>query len=125
MIIQLKNNHEKGENYMNRVNTGAEFGTYNRYTYRICYGLTKEGKMDYSIPHYEFIKHCRCKNCQNRLKYDRFPTNSLTIITDDKSKFPEIERILDEYAGNEIHYIGGQYISFVNGKRKGECVYMG
>ena len=90
---------------MNKVNAGAEFGTYNHYTYRICYGLTKDGKMDYSIPHYEFIKHCRCKNCQNRLKYDRFPTNSLTIITDDKSKFPEIERILDEYACNEIHYM--------------------
>lgn len=122
MIIQLKNNHEKGEKNMNKVNTGAEFGKYNHYTYRICYGLTKEGRMDYSVPHYEFIKHCRCENCQNRLKYDRFPSNSLTVTTDDKLKFPEIERILDKYTCNKTHYIGREYISFMNGERKGECV---
>lgn len=107
---------KKGENNMNKISTGAEFGKYKHYTYRICYGLTKEGRIDYSNPHYEFIKHCRCVNCQNRLKYDRFPTNSLTVTTDDKSKFPEIERILDEYVCDEN--VGRKYISFINGKRE-------
>lgn len=111
-------NNRKGENYMNKVNTESGFGKYNHYTYRICYRLTKDGKMDYSIPHYEFIKHCGCKNCQNRLKYDRFPTNTLTVTTDDKSKFPEIERILAEYICGEIHYVGRKYISLFNGERK-------
>lgn len=92
------------------------------YKYRICYGLTKEGRMDYSTPHYEFVKYCQCQSCQNRFQYSRYPKNSLTVTTDNKSKFPEIERILDEYICGENHYVGRKYISFINGEKEEKIV---
>lgn len=89
---------------------GCEFGTYNGVSYRICYGLTTEGKMDYSKELYEFKKHCQCPTCNRRLKYDREPVNQLTITTDDKSKFDEITNNIISYICNSDRKIENVYI---------------
>ena len=99
-------------------NKGCEFGSYNKLSYRICYGLTEDGKMDYSKPLYEFIKYCKCETCSKRLKYDRGPSNSLTITTDDINKFPEIEEMINNYTCGDNNYIGRKYISMKNGEIK-------
>lgn len=101
---------------------GADFGKYDKYTYRICYGVTQDGKMDYSTPHYEFIKYCTCYLCARRLAWKRSPSNVLTVTTDDKSKFPEIKEILDKYTCGEKEYIGRKFILFLNGERKDICI---
>jgi len=97
-------------------NNGCEFGTYNKLTYRICYGLTEEGKMNYSIPLYEFTKYCNCEICNKRLKYDRKPSNGITIVTDDKNKFEEIKNLIDNYTCNSNYYDGIKHIGMKNGK---------
>lgn len=93
---------------------GAEFGTYNGLSYRICYGLTKDVKMDYSIPLYEFHKYCDCETCKNRFygnSPNRFPVNSLTVSTDDKSKFQEVKDIINNYTCEANSYIGRKFIT--------------
>ena len=97
---------------------GYKVGTYNGLSYRVCYGLTKEGKMDYSTPHYEFIKYCKCEHCQRRFKYHEGIGNSLTVTVDDKGKFQEAEQLINNYSCGENHYIGRKFISFINGERE-------
>lgn len=91
-------------------NKGCEFGTYNKYTYRICYGLDEKGKMDWSTPYYEFYQICRCENCLTRSKYTNGITNSLTISTTDKNKFGEIEKILNDFSCGEKNYVGHKFM---------------
>lgn len=100
----------------NTNNKGCGFGKYNGLSYRVCYGLTEDGKMDYSTPHYEFHKDCNCEVCNKRFKYHEGLVNHLTVTTDDKEKFPEVERIINNYSCGESQYIGRKYISFMNGK---------
>lgn len=107
---------ERAVNYMENKSCG--FGSYNKLSYRICYGLTEDGKMDFSIPLYEFKKYCKCETCSKRLKYDKEPSNSLTVTTDDKNKFPEIEKIINDYMCGSSNYIGHKYISMKNGETK-------
>lgn len=100
---------------------GCEFGKYNGLSYRICYGLTEDGKMDYSTPHYEFHKNCFCKTCGRRFNDRRFnynvePVNSLTVTTDDTELFPKVEEIINNYTCGESQYIGRKFISFMNRK---------
>lgn len=95
---------------------GCDFGKYNGLIYRICYGLTNNGNMDYSTPHYEFHKDCHCEKCNNRSKYDRGLPNHLTVTTDEKDVFPEVERIINNYSCGENQYVGRKYISLMNGK---------
>lgn len=96
---------------------GCDFGMYNGLSYRICYGLTETGKMDYATPLYEFKKHCKCDMCTKRLKYDRLPANSLTVSTDDKANFPEIEKLINNYVCGSDIYIGYKFVSMRNGNR--------
>ena len=100
----------------NTNNRGCGYGKFNNLQYRICYGLTDDRKMDYSTPHYEFIKHCTCESCNRRFKYHEGIGNSLTVTTDDKAKFPEIENMINNYTCNENQYIGRKFISLLNGK---------
>lgn len=95
---------------------GCDFGKYNGLSYRICYGLTDDVKMDYSTPHYEFHKYCQCEACNRRFKYNEGLVNQLTVTTDDKELFPEVERIINKYSCGEKQYIGRKYISLINGK---------
>lgn len=97
-------------------NKGCEIGNYNKLTYRICYGLTEDGKMDYSIPHYEFHKYCQCETCNRRFKYNEGLTNHLTVTTDEKERFPEVEGIMNNYTCGKNRYIGRKFISFINGE---------
>ena len=76
---------------------GCEFGTYNKLSYRICYGLTKSGKMDYSKELYEFSKYCKCEHCDFRFKLKREPHNHITVTTGDKNKFLEVEKIIKNW----------------------------
>lgn len=107
---------------MNKVsNKGCEFGEYNGLTYRICYGLTEDGKMDYSTPHYEFYKYCHCEACNRRFNdrcfdYNVKPINSLTVTTDNMELFSEVEGIINNYTCGKKHYVGRKYILLFNGK---------
>ena len=95
----------------NREQTkNSEFGYYNGLTYRICYGLTDDGKMDYSKELYEFSKYCNCSNCVNRLSYSRISPNHLTITTDDKNKFQEIFETITAYTCNSNKKENNVYI---------------
>lgn len=94
---------------------GCDFGKYNSLSYRICCGLTEDGKMDYSTPHYEFHKYCQCEACNRRFKYNEGLQNSLTVITDNKEEFPEVEKLINNYSCNKDHYIGRKFISLING----------
>ena len=97
-------------------NKGCGYGKFNNLQYRICYGLTEDRKMDYSTPHYEFIKYCSCEACNRRFKYHEGLGNSFTVTTDDKAKFQEIENMINNYTCNENQYIGRKFISLLNGK---------
>jgi len=79
---------------------GSEFGDYKGLSYRICYGLTKDGKMDYSRPLYEFSKYCKCSNCDRRFKQSRDVPNHLTVTTADKNKFQEVFEMIISYTCN-------------------------
>lgn len=103
-------------------NKGCEFGIYNGLSYRICYGLTEDGKMDYSTPHYEFHKNCHCEACNRHFKYNEGLTNHLTVTTDNMKLFPEVEGAIKKYTCGENHYIGRKYISFMNGKVKEKII---
>lgn len=76
---------------------GCEFGSYNGLSYRVCYGLTEAGKMDYSRELYEFHKNCKCKHCNFRYKLNREPSNHITVTTDDKNKFLDVEKIIKDW----------------------------
>ena len=89
---------------------GCEFGKFEGLCYRICYGLTPNGKMDYSKELYEFHKYCRCASCDYRSKSQRLPYNQLTVTTDDKSKFPEVVKILNNYTCNSNKLEKRQFI---------------
>lgn len=95
-------------------NKDCDAGKYNSLVYRVCYGL-KDGKMDYSKTHYEFIKYCKCAACNRRFKYNEGLLNSLTITTDNKEEFPEVEKLINNYSCNKDHYIGRKFISLING----------
>lgn len=97
-------------------NKGCDFGKYNSLTFRVCFGLTEDGKMDYSTPHYAFIKYCKCSRCKMRSEWKRESVNTLTVTTDDKERFPEVEKIIDGYTCNSDYYIGRKYVSMENGK---------
>ena len=99
-----------------KKNEGCDFGYYNGLSYRICYGL-KEGRMDYSIPLYEFHKDCKCQICTKRSKYDREPSNHLTVTTDDKSNFSEIAKIINKYTCDSNKKEECVYITFISGTR--------
>lgn len=79
---------------------GCDYGTFNGHFYRICYGLTPEGKMDYTRKIYEFHKYCKCESCDYRSKEKREPHNQLTVSTYDKSKFTEVVEILNNFTCN-------------------------
>ena len=79
------------------LNKGCEHGKYNGLWYRVCYGLTNEGKMDYSKELYEFSKDCKCPKCEHRFKYERGLNNRLTITTDNKNKFQEVEETIQNW----------------------------
>lgn len=100
-----------------KKNVGCDFGYYNGLSYRVCYGLTKEGKMDYSIPHYEFHKYCKCEMCTKRSRYDSEPSNHLTVTTDDKSNFSEIAEIINKYTCDSSKMEERIYITFISGTR--------
>lgn len=100
-----------------KKNEGCDFGYYNGLSYRVCYGLTKEGKMDYLIPHYEFHKDCKCEMCNKRLRHDKEPLNHLTVTTDDKSKFSEIAEIINNFVCGSNKMEERLYISFINGEK--------
>lgn len=106
----------------NTNNRGCDFGKYNGLLYRVCYGLTEGRKMDYSTPHYEFHKYCNCEVCNKRFKYHEGLRNDLTVTTDDKEKFPEMERVVNNYSCGESRYIGRKYISFIDGEIKEKVV---
>lgn len=76
---------------------GCNYGYYNKLSYRICYGLTEDGKMDYSKELYEFTKYCNCDYCKRRFKLERGVNNHITITTDNKNKFSEIEKIINNW----------------------------
>lgn len=100
---------------------GCDFGKYNGLSYRICYGLTEDRKMDYSTPHYEFHKYCHCATCKRRFNdrqfnYDVEPINQLTVTTDDMELFPKVEEIINNYTCDANHYMGRKFISFMNGE---------
>jgi hypothetical protein len=75
----------------------CDFGVYNGLSYRICYGLTNQGKMDYSKELYEFHKNCKCGYCDYRFKHARETVNHITVTTDNKTKFPEVEEIIKNW----------------------------
>ncbi len=62
--------------------------------YRLCYkgGIVKKGN-----ELYEFHKLCDCEDCKNRFKYRNESINSITVTTDSKSKFDEIEKMLKDW----------------------------
>lgn len=93
----------------------SDFGRYNGLSYRICYGLTEDGKMDYSTPHYEFHKNCNCEVCNRRLKRHEGLVNNITVTTDDEKRFPEVEKVINDYFCGKDHYIGRKYILFMHG----------
>lgn len=78
--------------------------------YRICYGLTKDSKMDYSKELYEFSKDCKCEYCKRRLKYERGGSNHISITTDSKEKFKEVVEILNNYTCNNDKQEKIQYL---------------
>lgn len=59
--------------------------------YRTCFkgGIEKKGN-----ELYEFHKACDCEACDSRHKFGKQPRNTITITTDSKSKFDEIEKML-------------------------------
>lgn len=94
---------------------GCDFGTYNKLSYRICYGLTNNGKIDYSIPLYEFQKNCKCISCSNRWNYEGKLRNNLTVTTDDTKQFSEVEKMIEGYACGSNAHIGRKYVTMRNG----------
>lgn len=84
--------------------------------YRVCHGLTKENKMDYDNPHYEFIKYCNCENCNYRLHEKREPSNSLTITTDNKENFEKITEIINAWTCDSSKQEERIFINMINGK---------
>lgn len=70
-----------------------EFGKFNGFNYRVCYGL-KDGKMNYSVPLYEFHKTCQCDLCKRRA-VERKATNNLCATADSKEMFAELTDYLN------------------------------
>lgn len=76
---------------------GCDFGSYNGLSYRICFGLTEDGKMDYSKELYEFHKDCKCYDCTKNMNWNRIPPKHLTVTTDDKDKFPIVADLINNF----------------------------
>lgn len=100
---------------MENSGKGCEFGKYNGLWYRICYGLTQEGKMDYSKELYEFHKDCNCGNCKRRFKNNRGTPNHLTVTTDDKDRFHEAYTLITNYKCNSESAKNRLYINLFEG----------
>ena len=77
--------------------------------YRICYkgGIAKkENEL------FEFHKICDCILCVNRYKFTGQPRNCLTVTTDSKEKFEEVDKIIKNWKcknGNE--WLKTEYIT--------------
>lgn len=83
-----------------------------KYKYRLCY---KNGIAKKENELYEFHKLCNCEKCEFRYKYMKSTKNALTVTTNDKKCFSEVEKFMESWKCGSDSILPTKYVSFMKG----------
>lgn len=79
-----------------------------KYYYRVCF---KNGVRKRKNTLFEFHKLCECPDCKYRYEVLHQHKNKITLLTNTKEKFAEVEEYLDHWTcKNKDKYIGTEYV---------------